>query len=192
MAGSESWIDSPNVKWYIKPISHKIWVQWQKIIKFSHCGLHSFLRTYVHLLVNWHCFSEIRSGRQRRWWIAGKTKNKRGHRFNGRCSHYRTDGGHYTYRFAATRLWGIVSQILTFPWKSNIWYPIMYLSIYFRIFFTLGKYNLKQVLLMIAGNPAYGLANLHGPWVKPQLSNTLCRIQGFWIQKVKWRFWTAA
>ena len=73
-------------------------------------------------------FSEIRSGRQRRWWIAGKTKNKRGHRFDGRCSHYRTDGGHHTYRFAATRLWGIVSQILTFPW--NIEYLVSnYLSI---------------------------------------------------------------
>ena len=100
----------------------------EKILKFPHCGLHSFLLRYVHLLVNWHCFSEIRSGRQRRWWIAGKTKNKRGHRFNGRCSHYRTDGGHHTYRFAATRLWGIVSQILTFPW--NIEYFISnYLSI---------------------------------------------------------------
>ena len=142
---------------------------------------HSFLHTYVHLLVNWHCFSEIRSGRQRRWWIAGKTKNKRGHRFNGRCSHYRTDGGHYTYRFSAARLWGIVSQILTFPW--SIEYLIF--DIYFRIFSTLGKYNSKQVLLMIAENPAYGLANLHGPWVKPRLSNTLCRIQGFWIQKVQ-------
>ena len=74
-------------------------MQWQKILTFPHCGLHLSLHKYVQLLVNWHCFSEIRSGRQRRWRIAGETKNKRGYRFNSCCSHYRTKYFHlHSYR----------------------------------------------------------------------------------------------